>query len=496
MSKTSYESLPLVFLSSEETKRLISYEVKRGRVRKIAPRLYTKILQGSLEQVVKAHLWEIVALYFPDALISDRTALESAPAADGSIFLISNRKNRVELPGISIKPRKGVPPLASDRPFIGGLFLSSPARFCLENLEPSRSRDGAVSRTVSKAEFEAYCDRILRFSGEGELNRLREEARRIAPELSLEDQFVKLDRIIGALLGTKDETLLDPSAVARKHGQPYDPARIELFEVLRRELESTAPIIRQQKDHSQFTLPFFEAYFSNFIEGTEFEVAEAAQIVFEGKIPADRPADAHDILGTFRVVSDPSIMTARAPQNADELMLILKRCHAEIMSQRPEKNPGQFKSKNNQVGSTYFVEPELVVGTLRKGYEIFRSITTAFGRAVFALFFISEIHPFTDGNGRVARVIMNIELCRANQERIIIPSVYRNNYLSALRTLSGQSIPTALIRTLDFAQRFVATIDWSDLKVAQKMLEDCQAFLDPNEAEDRGVRLRLPIVYS
>ena len=43
-------------------------------------------------------------------------------------------------------------------------------------------------------------------------------------------------------------------------------------------------------------LPFFESYFSNFIEGTEFEVDEALAIVFEGRIPKDRPADAHDVL--------------------------------------------------------------------------------------------------------------------------------------------------------------------------------------------------------
>jgi hypothetical protein len=35
-------------------------------------------------------------------------------------------------------------------------------------------------------------------------------------------------------------------------------------------------------------LPFFEAYFSNFIEGTEFAVDEAAAIIFENRIPKNR----------------------------------------------------------------------------------------------------------------------------------------------------------------------------------------------------------------
>ena len=35
-------------------------------------------------------------------------------------------------------------------------------------------------------------------------------------------------------------------------------------------------------------LAFYEAYFSNFIEGTEFDVIEAADIVFNNVIPRDR----------------------------------------------------------------------------------------------------------------------------------------------------------------------------------------------------------------
>jgi len=51
-------------------------------------------------------------------------------------------------------------------------------------------------------------------------------------------------------------------------------------------------------------LPFFESYFSNFIEGTEFDIGEAYEIVYEGVIPQERSDDAHDVLGTFRIVSD------------------------------------------------------------------------------------------------------------------------------------------------------------------------------------------------
>ncbi|MDE0374271.1 MAG: hypothetical protein OXI73_17235 [Rhodospirillales bacterium] len=67
--------------------------------------------------------------------------------------------------------------------------------------------------------------------------------------------------------------------------------------------------------YSHATLAFFEAYFSNFIEGTEFAVDEAADIAFRGVVPNERPADAHDVLGTWRIVSDTREM-GRTPTDA------------------------------------------------------------------------------------------------------------------------------------------------------------------------------------
>ena len=36
---------------------------------------------------------------------------------------------------------------------------------------------------------------------------------------------------------------------------------------------------------------------------------------------------------------------------------------------------------------------------------------------------VNEIHPFLEGNGRIARITMDAELVKAKQTRIIIPNV-------------------------------------------------------------------------
>ena len=47
-----------------------------------------------------------------------------------------------------------------------------------------------------------------------------------------------------------------------------------------------------------------------------------------------------------------------------------------------------------------FVAPDAVPGTLERGFEIGRNLPAAFQRAAFVHFLVSEVHPFSDGNGR------------------------------------------------------------------------------------------------
>jgi len=297
------------------------------------------------------------------------------------------------------------------------------------------------------------------------------------------------------LLGTRDTRLVSPLAIARAAGAPYDPHRLEIFQRLFAELASTSPVTRTARRTDGQALPFFEAYFSNFIDGTEFAIDEAADIVFKGHIPAARPADAHDVLGTWKVVSDQREMS-RCPRTSEELTTLLKGRHAQIMEGRPDKGPGKFKTDPNRAGGTLFVTPELVQGTLNMGFEIYRGLPSPLHRAIFMMSLIAEVHPFADGNGRVARVMMNAELVAAGETRIIVPTVFRNNYVAALKALSHNRITGAIVRTLDFAQRYTAAVDFADLDRARLVLDRTNAFLDPNEADAAGIRLRLPTSES
>jgi hypothetical protein len=88
--------------------------------------------------------------------------------------------------------------------------------------------------------------------------------------------------------------------------------------------------------------------------------------------------------------------------------------------------------------------------------------------------------------------MMNAELSAAGEERIIIPTVYRNNYLAALSALSHHAHPEPLIRTLDFAHKWTAALRIDDLEHARAKMTTCNAFMNPNRADEMGIRLMLP----
>jgi hypothetical protein len=108
------------------------------------------------------------------------------------------------------------------------------------------------------------------------------------------------------------------------------------------------------------------------------------------------------------------------------------------------------------------------------------------------MFLVVEVHPFTDGSGRVARALANAELTASGQQRLMIPIVFRDDYLAALRAMSRRGAPVPLIRVLSRAQAWSGGIDWSSMTAAERDLDRTNALLTPGEAEERGVILRLP----
>ena len=475
----------IVFASADKSEsQRISRWVKSGTLRRLVPRIYTSNKKDSDEAIVTRNLYLILTKLFPGAVLSHRTALEGGPAETGDLFLTYKYSRKVNLPGFSVHLLKGPGPVEGDMPFLQGLFMSSRPRAFLENLQISRSRS-SIAKVLSRADIEERLDRICQIRGADALNQLRDDARTVALSLHMEDPFQKLNKIISAILRTRPaRELVSPQERATSLGVPYDPQRLEIFNRLFACLTQSQLPMRKETGLSEeetHLAAFFDAYFSNHIEGTEFEVDQAHAIVFQNKIPQERPEDAHDIVGTFRIVANQQEMRT-VPESFDDFISLITFRHHAVMEARLDKLPGEFKQEPNRAGDTHFVAPELVRGTLLQGFDMYHAVEPGLARAIFMMFMVAEVHPFVDGNGRIARIMMNAELIHADLCRIIVPIVFRDDYLLALRALSRSNNPEPLIKVMDFAQLFTYEFQWPAYSAVVRMLTACNAFKESDEA--------------
>lgn len=486
MQKKTIKIPEIVFTSSNATEaRRLSRLVENGDLLKIAPKIYTSNFHKSSERLIHENWRKVVAHFYPGAVVSHRTAFMGGQIVDNAVFVTTRLTKNIHLPGLIIRALKGHSATGHDMPLPeDGLFMSSEARYLMENLQAARAVK-TISKSVGAERVEHYIEKIIRNRGEEAVNKIRDQAKEVCSSLGLVSEFNALDKMIGALLATRtDYALQTDVAKSRAAGIPYDPDRLNLFEILFTHLRDSyvKKVPWQPSEDAWRNAAFYDAYFSNYIEGTDFLVDEAKSIVFEGQLIQGRISDSHDVLGTYRVLNDHTEMFKR-PGSADEFIDLLKHRHHAIMGFRNEINPGEFKGVSNRAGNTEFVDPELVIGTLKKGFNFYQQLDEGFQKAAFIMFMMVEVHPFIDGNGRLARTFMNAEMVSDGQPRIIVPTVYRDDYLLTLRRLTREGDADPYVRMLARTARFSASIDFSNLSMAEQQLESCNAFKLPMEGK-------------
>ena len=192
-------------------------------------------------------------------------------------------------------------------------------------------------------------------------------------------------------------------------------------------------------------------YDSNAIEGSTLTLGETIFFLQEGLTVEGKPlkdyldarnhAEAIDL--AYDVVRDDRPIGEGLIKELNALLLQgVKHTTAQDQFGREMKKqarPGQYKLQPNHVlqadGTVHrYVEPEQVTGEME---ELCRWINQPADRhpifvAALAHFNMVRIHPFDDGNGRSARLLMNIILIKAGYPPAVIPVEKRRAYLEAL----------------------------------------------------------------
>jgi hypothetical protein len=477
----------LIFSSSANEAKLLSKRFLQGKLRRIYHGIYTTDMEQPLEHIIHKEWMSIVSHIISNGILSFRTAYDLKPTPFGRgvsiVFITSSYTKTITLPGLIIKVLKG-----NNSDYIEQVSLtlarSNEARMLLENLSTVNGKIYSGIKTVGHEGVERYLARAMRGRGELALYRIRDDAKNIATDLMFSAECKILDKIIGALLAThgSDEILKTPYARAMAKNEPYDEERMRLFESFALYLKR-CHFKNREYQYAKTTfnyLSFFESYFSNYIEGTKFSIDEAEAIVFKNTEIKNRHAESHDVSALYHITNDYSQMSM-TPRTASEFLDILQSKHAVLMQERPDKRPGEFKNQVNMAGNTYFVIPSEIIPTLTLGFELYVNLKPGLEKALFMHLLVSEVHPFEDGNGRMARIMMNAELVQSGCFKIIMPTVHRDNYLNGLRRVSREHYFQTYCKVIDQAQAYTATIPWVNYAETRDKLEGDYADKTPDE---------------
>ncbi len=173
---------------------------------------------------------------------------------------------------------------------------------------------------------------------------------------------------------------------------------------------------------------------SNAIEGSTLSVGETELAVLKGiTITGHDPAYVRDAVALDRALT----RVAEIARNASKPIDIerLHEIHALILGER--KGGGVFRSERVSIRGASHSPPKTwseIMSSMEdwQAWSINNKDLPAPIRSAVLHAWLTHVHPYIDGNGRVSRAIGNLELIRAGYPPIIIKKKERERYIEAL----------------------------------------------------------------
>ncbi|MDR0580593.1 MAG: Fic family protein [Holosporaceae bacterium] len=180
-------------------------------------------------------------------------------------------------------------------------------------------------------------------------------------------------------------------------------------------------------------------YTSNHIEGNTLTRAETALSVEEGFTSGSKPIkdylEAKNHAEAFDYIV--SLINHEKINYEDAILKI----HSLILNAIDDCNRGRYRNVRVRIAGADVVLPNpLKVPDLMRGFaEKLDKKPDNVLKAFEAHYKLVEIHPFIDGNGRTARLLMNLILMRARYLPTVIAPIERKRYISAINSRNTKS---------------------------------------------------------
>ncbi len=170
-------------------------------------------------------------------------------------------------------------------------------------------------------------------------------------------------------------------------------------------------------------------YNSNAIEGNTLSLSETRMVLEDGITAGGKTLNEHLEATNHRSAIEfvESLVGKREITEMDVLNL-----HAMILDRIDPHNAGFYRRHRVRISGTNFTppKPSLIPDMIQKLYEMLNATGgEPIQRAAMIHMEFVNIHPFIDGNGRCARLLMNLYLMRSGLVPVIIQNRDRKRYI-------------------------------------------------------------------
>jgi Fic family protein len=230
-------------------------------------------------------------------------------------------------------------------------------------------------------------------------------------------------------------------------GNPMDiQALLNKIDRTKALIDSRRPLSREEARELDAYFRIGATYSSNALEGNTLTLTETKVLLEDGLTAGGKPlrdcceavghASAHDFM----------LEAARSERFSFSEDIIL-RLHKLFYQGIDIDKAGVYRNHRVFITGTEYVPPpadeipELMMNFIDELQEK-RGRAHPVQLAAFAHRKLVDIHPFTDGNGRTARLLMNLILVNRGYQIVIIPPVLRNDYINALKAAQREQSPS------------------------------------------------------
>ncbi len=210
---------------------------------------------------------------------------------------------------------------------------------------------------------------------------------------------------------------------------------------LKKKIDTLRPLSKSEllELHKWYEVTY--TYHSNALEGNTLSLGETKLVVEDGLTVEGHPISEILEAKNHKEVIQDLIATVQKKNPVTEQLI--KKLHKTLIKEIDNETAGKYRKIQVYVtGEEVLPPPASKVPALMKEYWAWFASQKNPDPVLFAAkaqYRFVKIHPFTDGNGRLARVLSNLILMRKGYPLVIIPLVTRQKYLAALHSSNTEA---------------------------------------------------------